>query len=69
MVQGCPIITSSQLPLLTAKQAILVLVGVSILMNEYGPRDIAEADILVGERVAMGFVLDVILAGRYRAGW
>ncbi len=44
---------------LTAKQAILVLVGVSILVTEYGPRDIAEADVLVGGRVAMEFVLDI----------
>ena len=28
-------------------------------MDKYGPRDIAEADIQVGGRVVMAFVLDI----------
>lgn len=44
---------------ITAEAAILVLIGASILMSGYGPRDIAEADIIAGGGLAMGFVLDI----------
>ena len=44
---------------ITTQQAIFVLVGVAILIEENGPIDIADAEVLVGGQSRMGFVLDI----------